>query len=55
MKRGRPEGAGLRHESFRPRFQFRTKGSSIEAEENRQLYKYTDEGTQPNSRQVQGM
>jgi hypothetical protein len=37
-------------ENFRRRILFRTRGTSIEAEENRQLYKYTDEGTQPNSR-----
>lgn len=37
-------------ENFRRRIPFRTKGTSIEAEENRQLYKYTDEGTQPSSR-----
>jgi hypothetical protein len=37
-------------ESFRGRLSFRTKGTSIEAEENRQLYKYTEEGSQPGSR-----
>jgi hypothetical protein len=37
-------------ENFRRRIQFRTKGTSIEAEENRQLYKYTAEGSQPGSR-----
>jgi hypothetical protein len=34
-------------ESFRRRSTFRPKGTSIEAEENRQLYNYTDEGTRP--------
>jgi hypothetical protein len=37
-------------ENFRRRILFRTKGTSIEAEENRQLYKYTAEGSQPGSR-----
>lgn len=37
-------------ENFGRRILFRTKGTSIEAEENRQLYKYTDEGTQPTPR-----
>jgi hypothetical protein len=36
-------------ESLRRRIVFRTRGTSIEAEENRQLYKYTDESTQPSS------
>jgi hypothetical protein len=35
--------------SFGRRISFRTKGISIEAEENKQLYTYTDEGTQPTS------
>jgi len=34
-------------ENFGRRISFRTKGTSIEAEENRQLYKYTGEGSQP--------
>ena len=34
-------------ENFRRRILFRTSGTSIEAAENRQLYKYTDQGTQP--------
>jgi hypothetical protein len=34
-------------ENFRRRILFRTQGTSIEAEENRQLYKYTGEGSQP--------
>ncbi len=34
-------------ESFRRRLSFRTKGTSIEAEDNRQLYGNTDVGTQP--------
>jgi hypothetical protein len=37
-------------ENFRRRILFRTKGTSIEAEENRQLYQYTEEGSQPGSR-----
>jgi hypothetical protein len=37
-------------ENFGRRILFRTQGTSIEAEENRQLYESTDEGTQPNSR-----
>jgi hypothetical protein len=37
-------------ENFRRRILFRTRGTSIEAEDNRQLYKYTDEGTQPTPR-----
>ena len=37
-------------ENFRRRILFRTQGTSIEAEENRQLYKYTEEGSQPSSR-----
>ena len=36
-------------ENFRRRILFRTRGTSIEATDNRQLYKYTDEGTQPTS------
>lgn len=34
-------------ENFRRRILFRTSGTSIEADENRQLYKYTNEGAQP--------
>jgi hypothetical protein len=34
-------------ESFGRRLSFRTKGTSIEAEENRSLYRYTDVGTSP--------
>jgi hypothetical protein len=34
-------------ENFRRRILFRTQGTSIEAEENRQLYRYTDGGTRP--------
>lgn len=34
-------------ESFRRRLSFRAKGTSIEAEDNRQLYGNTDVGTQP--------
>jgi hypothetical protein len=37
-------------ENFGRRILFRTQGTSIEAEENGQLYEYMDEGTQPNSR-----
>ena len=37
-------------ENFRRRIVFRTRGTSIEAAENRQLYKYTDEDSQPTSR-----
>jgi hypothetical protein len=37
-------------ENFRRRTLFRTTGTSIEAEENRQLYQYTEEGSQPGSR-----
>ena len=37
-------------ESFRRRILFWTSGTSIEAEENRQLYKDTDEDSQPTSR-----
>jgi hypothetical protein len=36
-------------ENFRRRILFRTRGTSIEADENRQLYKYTGEGAQPTS------
>ena len=37
-------------ENFRRRILFWTSGTSIEAAENRQLYKYTDEDSQPTSR-----
>jgi len=37
-------------ESYRRRILFWTSGTSIEASENRQLYKYTDEDSQPTSR-----
>ncbi len=37
-------------ENFRRRILFRTSGTSIEAAENTQLYKYTDEDGQPTSR-----
>ena len=36
-------------ENFRRRILFRTNGTSIEAAENRQLYPYTDEGSQRTS------
>jgi hypothetical protein len=37
-------------ENFRRRILFRTEGTSIEAEENRQLYEYTNESTRPDLR-----
>jgi hypothetical protein len=37
-------------ENFGRRQSFRTEGTSIEAEDNRQLYKYTDESTPPAAR-----
>jgi hypothetical protein len=44
------QSASSDSENFRRRIVFRTRGTSVEAEENRQLYKYTDVGTQPSPR-----